>query len=38
VMLKGADFAAISFEVGTLFFFVALFAGLALLRFRRTLD
>jgi ABC-2 type transport system permease protein len=38
VMLKGADFAAISLEVGALCFFVALFAGLALFRFRRTLD
>lgn len=38
VMLKGADFAAIGVEVGALCFFVALFAGLALLRFRRTLD
>ena len=38
VMLKGADFAAIGVEVGALCFFVALFAGLALFRFRRTLD
>ncbi len=38
VMLKGADFAAIGAEVAALCFFVALFAGLALLRFRRTLD
>ena len=38
VMLKGADFAAIGLEVGALCFFVALFAGLALFRFRRTLD
>jgi ABC-2 type transport system permease protein len=38
VMLKGADFAAIGVEVGALLFFVALFAGLALFRFRRTLD
>jgi len=38
VMLKGADFAAIGGEVAALGFFVVLFAGLALLRFRRTLD
>jgi ABC-2 type transport system permease protein len=38
VMLKGADFAAIATEVGALAIFVALFAGVALLRFRRTLD
>jgi ABC-2 type transport system permease protein len=38
VMLKGADFSAISTEVGSLAIFVALFAGLALFRFRRTLD
>jgi ABC-2 type transport system permease protein len=38
VMLKGADFAAIAGEVGALAIFVALFAGVALLRFRRTLD
>lgn len=38
VMLKGAEFPAIASEVGWLLFFVALFAGLALLRFRRTLD
>jgi ABC-2 type transport system permease protein len=38
VMLKGADFAAISLEVGALAVFVALFASLALFRFRRTLD
>ncbi len=38
VMLKGADFAAIATEVATLGVFVALFAGVALFRFRRTLD
>lgn len=38
VMLKGAEFPAIAGEIGWLVFFVALFAGLALMRFRRTLD
>ncbi|GAA4127200.1 ABC transporter permease [Aminobacter aganoensis] len=38
VMLKGAEFPAIAVEVGVLGLFVALFAGLALFRFRRTLD
>ena len=38
VMLKGADFPAIAGEIGALAIFVALFAGVALLRFRRTLD
>jgi ABC-2 type transport system permease protein len=38
VMLKGAEFPAISAEVGILGLFVAIFAGLALFRFRRTLD
>lgn len=38
VMLKGADFPAIAGEIGWLAFFVLLFAGLALVRFRRTLD
>jgi ABC-2 type transport system permease protein len=38
VMLKGAEFPAIAVEVGWLVLFVALFAGLALVRFRRTLD
>jgi len=38
VMLKGADFNAIATEVGWLAVFVAVFAGTALLRFRRTLD
>lgn len=38
VMLKGAEFPAIAAEVGILGLFVAGFAGLALFRFRRTLD
>jgi ABC-2 type transport system permease protein len=38
VMLKGAEFPAIAGEIGALAMFVALFAGVALLRFRRTLD
>ncbi|MCV3239755.1 ABC transporter permease [Mesorhizobium sp. ZC-5] len=38
VMLKGAEFSAVAVEIGWLVLFVALFAGLALLRFRRTLD
>ncbi len=38
VMLKGAEFPAIAQEVGILVLFVILFAGLALARFRRTLD
>ena len=38
VMLKGADWPAISWEVFVLGLFIAGFAGLALLRFRRTLD
>jgi ABC-2 type transport system permease protein len=38
VMLKGADFSAIGGEIGALALFVALFAGVALFRFRRTLD
>ncbi|MFU0506793.1 ABC transporter permease [Pseudaminobacter sp. NGMCC 1.201702] len=38
VMLKGADFAAISGEVMALLGFVALFSAAALFRFRRTLD
>jgi ABC-2 type transport system permease protein len=37
-MLKGAEFPAIAAEVGILGLFVAVFAGLALFRFRRTLD
>lgn len=38
VMLKGADYAAISGEMAALLIFVAIFTALALLRFRRTLD
>jgi len=38
VMLKGADFSAIATEVAWLAGFVVFFGGLALLRFRRTLD
>jgi ABC-2 type transport system permease protein len=38
VMLKGADFAAISTEVLWLCGFILFFAAMALLRFRRTLD
>ena len=38
VMLKGADFPAISWEYGVLCGFILLFAGIALARFRRTLD
>jgi ABC-2 type transport system permease protein len=38
VMLKGADFHAIGTEIGWLVLFVVVFAGTALLRFRRTLD
>lgn len=38
VMLKGADFSAIATEVLALGIFVVVFAAMALLRFRRTLD
>lgn len=38
VMLKGADFQAIAGEVTALVVFVFVFAAMALLRFRRTLD
>ncbi|HHZ07903.1 MAG TPA: ABC transporter permease [Rhizobiales bacterium] len=38
IMLKGADFAAVSFEIGALVVFILAYAALALLRFRRTLD
>ena len=38
VMLKGADFSGIANEVGALMIFIFVFAGLALVRFRRTLD
>jgi ABC-2 type transport system permease protein len=38
IMLKGAEFPAVAFEIGILCVFIAAYAGLALLRFRRTLD
>ncbi|GLS31667.1 ABC-2 type transport system permease protein [Mesorhizobium albiziae] len=38
VMLKGAELPAIASEVAWLVLFVVLFAGVALVRFRRTLD
>ena len=38
VMLKGADHMIIAGELAALTGFVVAFAGLALLRFRRTLD
>ncbi|MDV2966065.1 MULTISPECIES: ABC transporter permease [Nitratireductor] len=38
VMLKGADLPAIAFETGILVLFIFIYAGFALLRFRRTLD
>ena len=38
VMLKGADLGTIARELTILGLFVAVFAGVALLRFRRTLD
>ncbi|MBN9491669.1 MAG: mannose-1-phosphate guanyltransferase [Rhizobiales bacterium 63-22] len=38
VMLKGATLSDIAGEVNALFLFVIVFAGIALLRFRRTLD
>ena len=38
IMLKGADWPAVSFEVSVLWVFVFAYMLLALLRFRRTLD
>jgi ABC-2 type transport system permease protein len=38
VMLKGADFATIGREMAVLGVFVLVYALIALLRFRRTLD
>ena len=38
VMLKGADLPAIAWETGILIVFIAAYAVLALMRFRRTLD
>ena len=38
IMLKGADWPTVSFEIAMLCVFILAYAGLALLRFRRTLD
>jgi ABC-2 type transport system permease protein len=38
VMLKGADFQAITVEIAALVIFIFAYAALALMRFRRTLD
>ena len=38
IMLKGADWPTVSFEIGILCLFIVIYAGFALLRFRRTLD
>ncbi|MCC5779815.1 ABC transporter permease [Nitratireductor sp. B36] len=38
IMLKGADLPAVAFETGILVLFILIYAGFALLRFRRTLD
>jgi ABC-2 type transport system permease protein len=38
IMLKGADFPAVAQQMSVLALFVFGFAGLALTRFRRTLD
>lgn len=38
VMLKGAEFPAIAWEMSLLGVFIVLYAGIALARFRRTLD
>ena len=38
VMLKGADWHIVAFEVSVLGVFILAYAGLALLRFKRTLD
>ncbi len=38
IMLKGADLPAVAFETGILVLFIIVYAGFALLRFRRTLD
>ncbi|PLX38977.1 MAG: mannose-1-phosphate guanyltransferase [Hyphomicrobiales bacterium] len=38
VMLKGAEWPAVAAETSALFLFVLIYAGLALVRFRRTLD
>lgn len=38
IMLKGADLPAVAFETGILVLFIIVYAGFALMRFRRTLD
>ncbi|MCR5857362.1 ABC transporter permease [Mesorhizobium sp. J428] len=38
IMLKGAELPAVAFEIGILGVFIVAYAGIALLRFRRTLD
>lgn len=38
VMLKGSDLGVVSGSLGALVLFVLIYAGLAMLRFRRTLD
>jgi ABC-2 type transport system permease protein len=38
VMLKGADYTGVAQPMAALVVFVVVFAGLALMRFRRTLD
>ena len=38
IMLKGAEYPAVSGEVMALTIFALIFAALALARFRRTLD
>ncbi len=38
VMLKGAELPEVAFEMGILVLFILIYAGVALLRFRRTLD
>ena len=38
VMLKGAEWPSVAFETGVLFVFILAYGGIALLRFRRTLD
>ena len=38
IMLKGADWPTVSFEIAMLCVFILVYAGFALLRFRRTLD
>jgi len=38
VMLKGADYPAVAQPLAALLAFVVVFAALALVRFRRTLD